>query len=259
MGVYSYYDEYLEELPTQAMLINGHAIEHQLAGYRTLMSDGRGLVAPKITSTSVPKHDGKIYQSSNYQERQIKVKFALTANTSRDFREKLDRLNQLLSQPEQEISFNDQPEFAYNATLSDITEEQKGWHTMVGTITLTASNPYKHRVLPVENKGVGSIQIMEPIFYAVNPEKIVVTVEKAVADIKISNGRQTISISGNITAGELVIKPTGGDDFLTINGVAKPELLDWMSDLENFEIKSLDTVTVTPSLPINVVIRSKRL
>lgn len=250
-------DEYY--LPPEAMFIGESPIEDMVDGFMTLNVSGRELLAQTLTTQKVVNSDGQIVTGSNYPERTIEVTYRLSAKNDYEFREKFNHLNYVLSGKEFEFYFKDDPLFSYTGTVTGVGNFPVATNVGTSTITLTCSNPFKHRRQPVVNKGIGSVQIVEQTFFGVVPDRFDLVIKQVTNQILINNLDKTIRLVGNFKAGDkLTILPEKG--LIYLNGVQHLELHDMFSDLENFEVSQSNKITVTPSnTEVSVSVRSKSL
>ncbi|MCD2256406.1 distal tail protein Dit [Agrilactobacillus fermenti] len=266
MGLYDFRDlsKFLGDeepfLPAEAMFIDNVPIEEQIDGYQTLNVSGRELLSYEPKTTDIPAMDGKMFQTANYPEREIKVAYKLKAKDDQDFRTKYDYLNYLLSQKQFSFWFKDDPLWSFVGILSDADAVPVGTNEVASSFTILCTDPFKHCRYPVNTQGIGSVTTLEPIYFASIPDMISVVLKSSTNQVQITNGDLQIVLNGKFNANDvLVVRPTG-EQYITLNGNYHPELLDYASDLENFKIKHMDTIKVTPATAqIEIVMRSGRL
>ena len=83
----------VDQLPAEALQINGIFIENVIEGYRTLYTSGREMIAPEINALELSRRHGQIYRSRRYPARVITVGFQLITSSPEEFREKFNVLN----------------------------------------------------------------------------------------------------------------------------------------------------------------------
>lgn len=133
-----------EELPAEAMSINGTYIENEIEGYRTLTVTGRELLESEITDRQIGNSDGTEFQYKRDVPRVITVSFALKSDTPEEFREKFNKLNQILNQEEARLVFYDEPDKYFVGTKSTVDEVSGGQLSVTGKFDIYCSDPYKH-------------------------------------------------------------------------------------------------------------------
>lgn len=235
-------------LPPEALLVDGTALEELVTGYQTLNVSGRELLGYEITTTDRTGGDGKIFQSANLPDRKIIVRFKLAAPNPGAFRQAFNRLNYFLSKPQFEASFHDEADVAYTATLSDVDDVPEGRNDVVSSFTLYCSDPYKHDIEPTTVRGQGSIELAKEIPYPALPDKIAITMGITNTEVSVTNGIETIRFAGrNFNPGDVITVQFNSADKVLLNGEPHPEIHDYLSDLENFLIRSPGTITVTPA------------
>lgn len=132
-------------LPAEAMSFNGEFLENRIPGYRTLNVVGRELATTEIQSYQLGIRDGMRQVYSRIPERELIVKYKIDAPTNEDFRDRFNRLNvTLFSEKDVEIWFNDEPEMLWNGSKSDVDSVPEGVNHVVGTFTVSLSDPYKY-------------------------------------------------------------------------------------------------------------------
>lgn len=163
-------DEYQTEirLPAEAMSYNGTYIEDEIAGYRTLYTSGRELLVSELQTGEINGIDGARYLGRRRPIRTIKVGYQLIADSPAEFRDKFNKLNQLLSAEQVHIIFADEPDKYFIGTKTGNTEIEPGMLAVTGEIEITCTDPYKYSTtlkefaaqlvddvltLPIENNG----------------------------------------------------------------------------------------------------------
>lgn len=191
-------------LPSEALFINGRAIEDEIQGYRTLTVSGRELIGQELDTVRKNSGDGSIYLNKTYPPRTITVQYELKATDNEDYRFKFERLNQLLNQEQMEIRFNDDYEYHYKGSLSDVGELPTGSNTVIGSFSLFCSDPFKYK-----NKQVLKGQSVELIFddtYKTKPSRITAIPNTNTPSVTIKSGTHEIKlVQGSYTAGERLV------------------------------------------------------
>lgn len=132
-------------IPKEAMNFNGKFMEELVPGYQTLAVIGRELASTEIKSYQLGIRDGKRHVYARIPDRELTVKYALIAHTDADFRDLFNRLNiALFSEKDVEIWFNDEPEMLWSGSKSQVASVTEGTNKIIGTFTITLSDPYKY-------------------------------------------------------------------------------------------------------------------
>ena len=135
-------------LPSEALKINNQFIEQAIPGYRTLNVVGRELISQAITSYPVGDTPGEYYESSKLEPRTITVTYQLYAEDAYSYREKFNALNKLLSKPESQLVFNDEPGKYFIGTFGGNSEVEAGRNFVIGEFDFICSDPCKYAITP---------------------------------------------------------------------------------------------------------------
>ncbi|MDQ0158801.1 distal tail protein Dit [Alkalibacillus salilacus] len=112
--------------------------------FQTLTIAGRSTVNNRINTTEVPGMSGAI-ESDGYtmDMREITVKYQIKDETNEGFRDRYNRLNDLLRGTKNELAFSDENAVFYATTQSNEVPEEDS-NSLVATITFLCSDPYKY-------------------------------------------------------------------------------------------------------------------
>jgi predicted phage tail component-like protein len=129
-------------------IFNGSNLDELLTdengSFTTLTVSGRSNINNRLNTFAVPGRDG-LMESDEYtrSEKEIVVKYQMSDKTNEGFRERYDRLNDLLSGIKKVLMFTDEINIFY-ATLSvhDVPEENS--NSLVGSLTFLCSDPNKY-------------------------------------------------------------------------------------------------------------------
>lgn len=102
-----------QDLPIEAAKINGQYIEDILPGYTTVITSGREGLPAELNTYSVGSADGERVKSSTFPARVIEIEFVLQGDSMDDLRQKLIKLNNILSVEESDVVFNDESDKFY--------------------------------------------------------------------------------------------------------------------------------------------------
>ena len=148
-------------LPAEAMNINGVYIENEIPGYRTLQVEGRELLDSEISDMQIGNSNGTRYRSKRDPSRAITVTYGLQSKTPVEFREKFNKLNQILNQEEAELIFLDEPTKYFTGTKSTVDSVPSGKLNVVSQFTLYCADPYKYTICSskASNNGQSTITL----------------------------------------------------------------------------------------------------
>lgn len=133
-------------LPAEAMSVNGTYIENEIAGYRTLQVEGRELLESEISEMQMGFRDGSYYQQKRDVSRPLTITYQLLANDAEEFREKFNKLCQILDQEQMQIIFADEQDKFYTGTKSSVSQPEPGRLNVVSSFVIYCSDPYKYAV-----------------------------------------------------------------------------------------------------------------
>ena len=149
-------------LPAEAMSVNGTYIENEIAGYRTLQVEGRELLESEISEMQMGFRDGSYYQQKRDVSRSLTITYQLLANDAEEFREKFNKLCQILDQEQMQIIFADEQDKFYTGTKSSVSQPDPGRLNVVSSFVIYCSDPYKYAVTEktASNNNATSITLM---------------------------------------------------------------------------------------------------
>ena len=133
-------------LPAEAMSVNGTYIENEISGYRTLQVEGRELLESEISEMQMGFRDGSYYQQKRDVSRTLTITYQLLANDAEEFREKFNKLCQILDQEQMQIIFADEQDKFYTGTKSSVSQPDPGRLNVVSSFVIYCSDPYKYAV-----------------------------------------------------------------------------------------------------------------
>jgi predicted phage tail component-like protein len=246
--------------PSDNMTINSILIHQVVQGYRQLTVSGRGLVGQSVKTTSIAGRRGVWVESISEPERILEIKYQLMADSSSDLRIKFNRLNEFLRSISDEhgmleVSFKDEPDYIYYAIFNGADAIEENALTIVSRFSLLVPDGFKKKRVQTST---GEIRLQDA--KAVTPVSITVTTTKPTNEVKITNGRQTISFTGIYEgAKDIVIEFKQDEVKATYKGRSILSELDLFSDLENFKVRNFDTITATNATVKKVVWRDERL
>lgn len=137
-------------LPSEALLLNGEYIEHQINGYRTLNVSGREAFSPEIETFSTGVRDGDKMLYKRFPARTIVVRYMLKADSNEAFRDAYNALGKILNVTDAQLIFNDEPDKYFIGTPCLVGEVDPGKNTVVGEIEFLCTDPFKYSVQEFE-------------------------------------------------------------------------------------------------------------
>lgn len=138
------------DLPAEAMSINGQYIEQVIPGYRTLSVSGRESLEAELAMLESSCRDGGVYQRRRYLPRTIIVQYQLIASTPEVFMSLHTQLLSILSAEQAKIIFADEPDKYYIGTKTKIENVPPGQLAVIGDITIFCADPFKYSVEETE-------------------------------------------------------------------------------------------------------------
>ena len=131
-------------LPAEAICFNGHWLDSEIDGFRTLFVEGRESLVGEVLETSTKLLDGSRFRSRRYEPRTIMVTFLLTADSASELMTKWNTLNGILSEEQAQIIFADEPDKYFVGTKVSISEVDPGKLSAKGRIEFYCADPFKY-------------------------------------------------------------------------------------------------------------------
>lgn len=196
--------EYIpEELPVEALNYGGHWLDREVPGFQTLVVSGRQTFQRQVNATS-RVGDGDTYLSSRIESKKIEVMFNFKSGNISEYNEQLDKLKQLLYQPNQPFFFADEQEYYYVGTVSELSLDKNTLNT-TGKITINVSDPYQYgKEKNLSGVGVNVNIVDDELKYPQTPKSLVFTPTMATSNLKITCGNKKIELSIGVGAGQPV-------------------------------------------------------
>lgn len=133
-----------DTLPSEALNFNGHWLEEEIPGYRTLGVSGREMIRSEIADLQVGISDGNRYQRRRYEPRTITVVYQLISSSDKAFREAYNKLNALLDAEEARLIFKDESDKFFLGTRSGFSDIETGTNCVTGEIEFYCADPFKY-------------------------------------------------------------------------------------------------------------------
>lgn len=133
------------DLPLDAVSINGSYIEDNVPGYKTLRAVGREVITKDLNAIDRIT-DGSVLINTRYPLRTITVYYIIKRDSLANMRASADTLKRMLNVTGATVIFNGDSSYYYVGTpalTEDITE---GWNAIVGTYTINCFDPFKYSV-----------------------------------------------------------------------------------------------------------------
>ncbi len=141
-------------LPSEALQIDGEYIENLIDGYRTLYVSGRELLESEITDREIDRISGSEYLESRNTTRNITVGYQLLCKTTREFRDKFNKISSILSKEQVKLIFADEPDKYFIGTKSSVGDVEPGRMNVKGEFTFYCCDPCKYSSAEKQFPGV---------------------------------------------------------------------------------------------------------
>lgn len=133
-------------LPAEAVCFNGHWLDTEVDGFRTLYVEGRESAKGEIIETSTKLLDGSRFRSKRYEPRTITVTFMLSAGSASALISRWNALAGILAAEQARIIFADEPDKFFVGTKVGISEVEPGKLMTKGRIEFYCPDPFKYSV-----------------------------------------------------------------------------------------------------------------
>lgn len=225
----------------EAVTYNGHQLDTEIAGFQTLTVEGREDFSRKINSVDA-SGDGTMYLSSKLEEREIAVNFYFEADTVKDFNSQMSKLKSVLREPNQKISFADDPTHYFIGTPK--LEVTAGTLTPTGKITFTLNDPFLYEEETTQAVNGTSISVNnEELAYDTLPNTITVTMAAGVSNFSMTNGSKKFTTTSGVGEGDTIVIDFSKLTYV-VNKVDQTANVSLQSNFGDFYIKSGDTINV---------------
>lgn len=130
-------------LPSEAICYNGHWIDQEIAGFRTLYTSGRELASFDAMYDSSNFLDGAYYHGRRKPEREITVGYQIESRNVTEFRDSLNRLNRILRIQNAKIIFHDEEDKYFIGSMVSSSGDSLGL-SYKGEFNILCPDPYKY-------------------------------------------------------------------------------------------------------------------
>lgn len=249
-----------KELPSEAIIINGVALDEAIRGFRTLNVKGRELIGKEVDTVNVAGRDGALYLGSKLPTRTLTVTYSLVAEDNRQFRESFERLNKIFNDDNLEIRFRDDLRNYYTGTLTSVADISPGMISLVSEFIFLCTDPYKYSD-PVVEEGENEVIFNIPTFYDTTPRQMSVYPLEDTSTITINSGNKQVQlVEGSFVSGREVEIDFSGDEIKARSGGQDfTNKIALHSDLEDFYIKEGQPVEFEEGGRIRVTTREVSL
>ncbi|MDA5386950.1 distal tail protein Dit [Loigolactobacillus backii] len=130
-----------DEISPEAITFNGHTLDREVAGFRTLQVAGREILNNTLTTQVVGNQDGDDLQQARLPARDISVMYQLDTKTPETFRQAYYKLNLLLRGQQANVWFNDDPNVYFIGTVSEVESVPGGSLSVKSSFTIHCDDP----------------------------------------------------------------------------------------------------------------------
>lgn len=264
----------LQSLASIQVIINDYNLDKNLCGYRTLNVSGRSLVGRDIetfkyfsrkiqgyksTRSKFDNRGSNIFYGSDLQGVIIEIEFLLQGKDNKEFRQRLSRLTNLIHQEQAQWVFTDDPMYYYVGTISEMADFKEDINIIKSTFKVICVDPYKTSVIAHNITGSGTKIQMPDIDEVTSLENIKLTLKANTNKLIIKNQNQNLKIiiDNDFKIGDALTFAPNED--LRINGRNAMTRLDILSDKEDFNIQSLEEITLTTPCDYEISYRLRSL
>ena len=240
----------------EAVTYNGHQLDTEITGFQTLTVEGREDFSRKINSVDA-SGDGTMYLSSKLEEREIAVNFYFEADTVKDFNSQMSKLKSILREPNQKISFADDPTHYFIGTPK--LEVTAGTLTPTGKITFTLNDPFMYAEQMTQTVSGTTINVNnEELLYDTLPNTITVTMAAGVSNFLMTNGNKKFTTTSGVGEGDKIVIDFNKLTYV-VNKVDQTANVSLQSNFGDFYIKSGDAINIPSASKITLSYNAKTL
>ena len=134
----------LPALSAEAVWFDGHCLDTEITGFRTLNVQGREVAEKEVDTYETGGKAGEAFRRAYYKTRTITVTYQIMVNTAEQFRESYNQLNRLLHAEQARLIFNDEPDKYFIATKASNNEVDAGLNCVTGAIDFLCADPRKY-------------------------------------------------------------------------------------------------------------------
>ena len=232
----------LEEIACGVWFTSTGAVMPKLVKYQ----DEEGLLHT-ISQIRVLTQDKKFYCGIPIQE----------YDTVKDFNSQMSKLKSVLREPNQKISFADDPTHYFIGTPK--LEVTAGTLTPTGKITFTLNDPFLYEEETTQAVNGTSISVNnEELAYDTLPNTITVTMAAGVSNFSMTNGSKKFTTTSGVGEGDTIVIDFSKLTYV-VNKVDQTANVSLQSNFGDFYIKSGDTINVPSASKITLSYNVKTL
>ena len=137
-------------LPSEAVQINGTYLENVIDGYRTLYVKGRETLSPEVEYGEVGVRDGSYMKSKRFPARVLTVGYQIVANSTAEFNNAFQKLNDYLNVEDAQIIFADETDKYLTGTPNGYEEIPAGQLSIKSEFEIVCADPFKYSITEYE-------------------------------------------------------------------------------------------------------------
>lgn len=146
--------------PAEALNINGEYLEDLVQGYRTLQVTGREILNQDVSLVPVGRANGQRLRYTRYDSRTITVKYQLSADTPKAFRDAFYTLSaKLRVQETARLIFNDDPSVYWNGVFQEAEIPDGGRLSVVSSFDFIVPDGLAHATTPTVVSGLSPLKL----------------------------------------------------------------------------------------------------
>lgn len=240
-----------------AMRYDSTLLEDLFNDYRSTEVKGRGTLSLSLEVDQV--NIGTKIATQKIEARTLKVKYILYYDDREKLQDTQRKLKQFLYREEDvEISFMDDPQIFYYGRLSKFDEEDlvlfNGYAT--GYYEIYCSDPRRYSKLKENSTKENALVITTDSPVQTTPERIALTMTTN-SSVKITNKNtnKVISITGAAIYTGNKVEFDFDKGKVYVNGADKTEILDLVSDFENFYVSRGDELVCNGGKDVKVYVK----
>lgn len=232
---------------------NGKNLDTLIEGYTTINVDGRSVISPNLSLTTIEGRDGDIVNSKSYPAKNITIYFLIKAKNDKEYRSILSKMNlMLITREDVQFSFGD--EIGYRTgQLVAIEAPPFNVNQGIGKIVIHCQKPLRFEEMKTFSGNPIRIKLNDCIDTQLHRLSANVT---SSAEVRFTNTKtgDVISLKNLELTGNLIMS----NDDININGHSVVKSLDFsVSTWKKFSWKNGDLIQVVGA--DNVVVQIWRL
>lgn len=251
------------EVPGLSFTFGGLNPTSTMPGFEVLTVQGRELLSDEIDYSTTEERDGGVITAHSLPVRILTIQYRLTATSNEECRDNFNKLNAFLRQGgkvDRAIVFSDEPNATFYGRYNTAEEAPADRNTLVSSFTILCVDPYKY-VLQEIKTGTQNVTMGNEIPYPTKPTRIKLTPTGTISKVVVTNtstGKKIVLNGSYLANGVIEIKIP--ENTILVSGENRMQDLDYIeSDFHKFLISSGNIISVSPSMAIEVTVRSRWL